>query len=119
MIPSDWVPHRRSGDHETIGYLEMVDDEVVPRGLVGNALADPMPDWDAAADVIDDLGMRQLGGAWVLTTDDGAELRVVVLEVDPARVVVGDAANAQVVGRPVEDAWRIEVEVPTDRLRPA
>lgn len=118
MIPADWVPHRRPGDRETIGYLEMAGDDVVPRGLVGNALADPMPDWDEAAAAIDELSMRQLGGTWALTTDDGAEQRVVILEIDPVRAVVGDAANAQVVGRPQEDAWRLEVEVPTGRLRP-
>ncbi len=118
MIPADWVPHRRSGDRETIGYLEMVGDDVVPRGLIGNSLADPTPDWDEAAAVIDELSMRQLGGTWLLTTDDGPEQRVVVLEVDPTRVVVGEAANAQVVGRPDEDAWRLEIEVPTGRLRP-
>ncbi len=119
MIPAEWVPHRRSGDRETIGYLEMVGDDVVPRGLVGNALADPTSDWDAASAVIDELSMRQLGGVWVLAADDGGESQVVILEVDPARAVVGDAANAQVVGRPAEDGWRLEVEVPTGRLRPA
>ncbi|WP_229054138.1 hypothetical protein [Aeromicrobium sp. Leaf350] len=116
MIPSDWVPRRRSGDGETIGYVEMVGDDVVPRGLVGNALAGPTPDWDVAEQVVDDVAMRQLGEKWVLTTDEGHELTVVVLEIDPTRVVVGHAASAQVVGRPAEDGWRIEV--PTDRLRP-
>ncbi len=119
MIPGEWVPSRRSGDGETIGYLEMVGDDVVPRGLVGNALGGPLDDWDAAEQVIADVAMRQLGERWVFTTDEGHELPVVVLEIDPARVVVGEADFGQVVGRPAEDGWRIEVEVPTDRLRPA
>ncbi|GAA1731054.1 hypothetical protein [Aeromicrobium alkaliterrae] len=118
MIPSDWVPRRRSGDGETIGYVEMVGDDVVPRGLVGNALADPTPDWDAAEQVIDDVAMRQLAQKWELTTDEGHALTVVILEIDPRRVVVGSGDHAQVVGRPAEDGWRIEVEVPTHRLRP-
>lgn len=119
MIPSEWIAHRRPGDRETIGYLEMVGDDVVPRGLVGNVLAGPTPDWDEAVAVIDELAMRQLGGTWTLATDEGAEQRVVILEIDPVRAVVGEATNAQVVGRPAEDAWRLEVEVPTGRLRPA
>jgi hypothetical protein len=119
MIPSAWVPRRRSGDGETIGYVEMIGDDVVPRGLVGNRLAPPMPDWDEAERVIDEVGMRQLGEKWVLTTDEGHALTVVILEIDPTRVVVGEADFAQVVGRPEEDGWRLEVEVPTDRLRPA
>ncbi len=115
MIPADWTPHRRPGDREVIGYLAPAGDDVVPMSLLGVPLADPMG-WTEAEDVLDEAGLRWLAQPLWLREDDGTRRRVVVLEIDAERVVLGGAEAALVVGRPAEMAGRTVVDLPTDRL---
>lgn len=115
MIPADWTPHRRPGDRETIGYLAPAGDDVVPMSLLGVPLGEPA-DWVSAEDVLEEAGLRWLAQPLWLREDDGSDRRVVVLEIDAERVVVGDAEAALVVGRPEELSGRTVLELPTDRL---
>lgn len=115
MIPADWTPHRRPGDRETIGYLAPAGEDVVPMSLLGVPLGEPT-DWVSAEDVLEESGLRWLAQPLWLREDDGSDRRVVVLEIDAERVVVGDAEAALVVGRPEELSGRTVLELPTDRL---
>ncbi|WP_207392591.1 hypothetical protein [Aeromicrobium sp. IC_218] len=115
MIPADWTPHRRPGDREVIGWLAPAGDDVVPMSLLGVPLGGPT-DWVSAEGVLEQAGLRWLAEPLWLREDDGTVRRVVVLEIDAERVVVGDAEAALVVGRPEELAGRTVLELPTDRL---
>jgi hypothetical protein len=115
VIPADWTPHRRPGDREVVGYLAPAGDDVVPMSLLGVPLGEPT-DWVTAEDVLEAAGLRWMAEPMWLSQDDGTRRRVVVLEIDAERVVLGDAEAALVVGRPEELSGRTEVELPTDRL---
>ncbi len=118
MIPADWRPHHRT-DGELIGYLAPHDgDDVIAMTLLGTAVGGPTDEW-TAADRLDDLGLSYLADRWVLLHEDGSEQRVVLVEVDPERVVVANADFAQVVGGPRDIGEQIVLDVPTDRLRRA
>jgi len=118
MIPADWRPHHRT-DGELIGYLAPHDgDDVIAMTLLGTAVGGPTDEW-TAADRLDDLGLSYLADRWVLLHEDGSEQRVVLVEVDPDRVVVANADFAQVVGGPRDIGEQIVLDVPTDRLRRA
>lgn len=118
MIPPDWVDVTRPGDREVVGYLDLSGDEVVPLSLLGQPLGDPA-DFEEAERLVLDVGIGYLAEPWILTEDDGTERRVVVLELDRERAVVGHADFALVVGRPAELTERFEVPLPTDRMRRA
>lgn len=118
MIPAGWTPHRRPGDRELIGWLAPDGDDVVPMSLLGVPLGEPT-DWISAERVLEDAGLRWLAEPLWLREDDGTRRRVVLLEIDAERVVLGDADSALVVGRPAELSARTVVGLPTDRLTPA
>lgn len=117
MIPADWEPHHRTDDGEHVGYLVPLEDDLVrPATLVGTWLGEPSDRYDAEQ-VLDAVGLSYLIEPWELVHDDGTALRVVLLEISPHRVIVGDASGAQVVGAPRTEDSRIELPNPTDRLR--
>lgn len=119
MIPAEWEPHYRADDGELIGFLEPTGpDAVVPRTLLGTALADAT-DRFAAEQTLEEVGLSYLADTWVLRHDDDSEQRVVLVEVDASRAVVANADFAQVVGAPRDIGDRVEVALPTDRLRRA
>lgn len=118
MIPSSWEQYHRQDDGELIGYLAPSGEAVVPMTLLGTPLDDPTDPW-SAEQVLEQTGLSYLADRWLLRHEDGSEQRVVLIEVDPERAVVGDADSALVVGRPAELSGRTELPVPTDRLRRA
>ncbi|MGJ9412461.1 hypothetical protein ACHAAC_07095 [Aeromicrobium sp. CF4.19] len=118
MIPGHWEPYHRLEDMELVGYLVPDGEQVVPVTLVGTPLAEPS-DRFAAEQELEAVGLSYLAEPWLLRHDDGSEQRVVVVEVDPERVVVANADFALVVGAPRDIGDRVELPNPTDRLRPA
>ncbi len=116
MIPADWEPYHRLDDGEVVGYLRPDGDLVVPTTLVGTDLG-PAGDVFAAEQTLEDAGLSYLADQWVYTHDDGSEQRVVIVEVDAARAVLANADFAHVVGAPRDIGERLEVTLPTDRLR--
>ncbi|MFD6856585.1 hypothetical protein ACFWCF_04445 [Rhodococcus sp. NPDC060090] len=59
-LPSRWIPHRRE-DGEVIGWIDMESREpdLIPIDRLGRALPS-VPDWNAAEEVLDDVGLRFL-----------------------------------------------------------
>lgn len=86
MVGSDWIEHRR-GDGETVGWI-------IPRGesftvvdLLGRERGGPV-DWPTAEETLDALGIGYLADIYLLTLDDGRDLRVRIAEVSPSGITV-------------------------------
>ncbi len=118
MIPADWVAHRRSADREIVGYVAPAGELVIAMSLLGTPMGEA-GDWHDAEQLLEQVGLSQLAEPWWLSHEDGSEQKVVVVEVDVERVVVANADFAHVVGAPRDIGDRIEIDVPTHRLRPA
>lgn len=118
MIPSSWETYHRNDDGELIGYLSAEHDGLVPRTLLGTPLDGPL-DRFGAEQTLEDAGLSYLADPWILALDDGSQRRVLLVEVDAERAVLAGAEFAQVVGAPRDGGDRIEVSLPTDRLRRA
>ncbi len=118
MIPAAWEPYHRLDDGELVGYLRPVGDGLVPTTLLGTALDDAL-DRFGAEQVLEEVGLSYLADPWILSHDDGTEQRVLLVEVDAERAVLANADFAQVVGAPRDIGDRVEVDLPTDRLRRA
>ncbi len=114
MIPEHWIEHRRGGDRELIGFVVPEGEDFVPTSLLGTPLG-PVGPWEDAEARLDEIGIGYLADTWLLRHDDGSEQRVALVEVDRERVVVANADFANVVG--ADHGARVELEVPTDRLR--
>lgn len=116
MIPADWRPYHRFDDGELLGYLAPTAEGLsTPMNVLGQLVDEPGDDW-TCEQVLEQTGLSYLADTWLLRHDDGQEQRVVLLEVDAERVVVGDADSANVVGRPKRMGRRTQLPVPTDRL---
>ncbi|MGC5168504.1 hypothetical protein [Luteimicrobium sp. DT211] len=87
MLPSDWVPHRRAGDREVVGWLRPDGDRWVAVSLLGRDLTAAV-EWPDAEEALEDTGLGWLSGVWLLDRDHGEPVRVRLVEVTPERVVV-------------------------------
>lgn len=118
MIPEDWIEHRRSSDHEIVGYIAPIGDDVIAMSLLGVPMGEP-GDWHEAEERLEQVGLSQLAEPWWLSRDDGSDQKVAIVELDREHAVVVDADTALVVGVPRDISDRQKIAVPTDRLRPA
>lgn len=118
MIPSTWLPHHRDDDDELIGYLAPSGDEWLPTTLFGLAVDEPCAE-QFARQALDELGLSYLIEPWLLTDDEGTQVRVSISEVSPSHVSVLQRDVALAMGNPDVDMSRaIVLEVPTNRLQP-
>ncbi|SDR95362.1 hypothetical protein [Agrococcus carbonis] len=85
MIPDDWMPHRRA-DGEVVGFVRQVGEAFQPMDLFGRPLGDPS-DWLAVEEALDAHTIAWIDEPWLLEVD-GADVRVRVVEVTPARIRV-------------------------------
>jgi hypothetical protein len=106
MIPSNWVPHRRTRDDELVGYLVPQDDAVVPVTLFGYPLAEAGAREDGEA-LLEASGLSVLAEAWWLEQEEGEPTRVRIREVSPDRVVVVDDAFGA--GGNLAGSWVLDV----------
>lgn len=113
MIPSDWVPHRRPGDDELVGYLVREASGTTPLTLFGHPLAAP-GDPGAAQAVLEQRGLASLAESWWLADSD-QEVEVRILEAYPDRVHVVEAPY----GFYGPDSPRHTLAAPTRALSPA
>lgn len=113
VIPTDWMPHRRA-DREVVGFVRAVGDAFQPMDLFGRPIAEPS-EWLAAEETLDAQTIGWIDQPWLLQVD-GADVRVRVVEVTPARIRV----KLDDFGDVTASARFWEVPVPeTGRLRPA
>lgn len=112
--------HRRATDGEHVGYIAMTSEgQFIPYDLLRQPQGEP-GEIEAAEAVLDEIGLRRLAEEWQLREGDGTWVRVRIIEVDRERVVVGrllEDGSAHL-AKTVDLAARIELPVPTDRLRP-
>jgi hypothetical protein len=87
MLPSDWVPHRRPGDREVVGWLRPDGDRWVAVSLLGHDLTRAV-EWPDAEEALEAAGLGWLSGVWLLEQGDEEPVRVRLVEVTPERVVV-------------------------------
>ncbi len=115
MIPATWLPHRREGDGELVGYLipqgaASEDGEVVPVTVFGYPLGGAQ-EQDSATKVLDAVGLSYLAHKWSLRLEDSRWITVWLNEVTPERMVVanadygyeGDIGQRFVLDLPVDD----------------
>lgn len=115
MIPTGWTPYVRDSDGELLGYVVEEGGVTTPLTLFGYPLAPPS-DLDAAAQVLAVRGLTALAERWLLTTDDGREVPVLILAAYPDGVLVAQADYGFV----SHDSERFTVPVPANgRLQPA
>lgn len=115
MIPETWTPHYRLDDGELLGYLRPADDDlVVPVTVFGYPLDEPCEPW-AAENVLNDIGLSYLADHWTLQIPEG-EIRVVISEASPERLVVANADYHHVVGAPIGKPYTLRVPEDTHRL---
>lgn len=113
VIPSDWVPYRRSSDAELVGYLVRDASGTTPLTLFGHPLAAP-GEPAAAKAVLKERGLACLAESWWLA--DGEEtIEVKILEAYPDRVRVVEAPF----GFYGPDSPRHTLAAPTGALTPA
>lgn len=98
MVGDGWIEHRR-GDDELVGWIVPHGEDFVVVDLLGRERTGPV-DWLTAEETLEDLGIGYLADIYILTLDDGHDLRVRIAEVNPAGVTVkkddfGDMAAPQ------------------------
>lgn len=94
-----WVEHRRTGDRELLGWVRPEGEAFVAVDLLGRDLTGPV-DWLAAEEALEGRGLHWLAELWQLTLEDGARVRVRLVEVSPRHVLVKeDDMNAVDTGR--------------------
>lgn len=109
MIPSSWIPHRRSHDDELVGYLMPQGEAVVPVTLFGYPLAEAT-DATQARSLLESSGLSCLAEPWLLRLDDGEVVRVRIREARADRlVVIPDDFGA---GGPLTGAHVLDVPEP-------
>lgn len=117
MVPPHWQPYYRLDDGELVGYLEVIEDDLLrPRTIFGYPLAEPDTEFAGEA-TLEEAGLRYLAEDWGFQTADGTRQRVRIAEVSPTRVVVinNDFGQAQVnIGEPIV----LAVPVKQDELTP-
>lgn len=83
---SDWIEHRR-GDRELLGWIVPSGEDFVVVDLLGRERGGPV-DWMTAEETLDELGIGYLADIYLLTLDDGRDLRVRIAEVSPSCITV-------------------------------
>ena len=86
MAGDEWIEHRR-GDGELVGWMIPRGDGFVVVDLLGRERTDPV-EWLVAEETLDELGIGYLADLYVLTLDDGSDLRVRIAEVTPTSITV-------------------------------
>ena len=87
MNPAGWIPHRRPGDRELLGFVRPEGEAWVAVSLLGREVTGPVG-WLEAEAALEELGLGWLAGIWLLDGVDERPLRVRLVEVTPERVVV-------------------------------
>lgn len=86
MVGSDWIEHRR-GDRELVGWMVPSGEDFVVVDLLGRERGGPV-DWLTAEEALEELGIGYLADIYMLTLEDGRDLRVRIAEVSPAGITV-------------------------------
>lgn len=82
----DWIPHRREGDRELLGWMLPEGDGFVVIDLLGRRRTEAI-DWLAAEEALEAIGIGYLADLYELRLDSGEWLRVRLAEVSPTRIV--------------------------------
>jgi hypothetical protein len=85
-VQDDWIEHRRS-DRELVGWIIPRGEDFVVVDLLGRERGGPV-DWMTAEEALDELGIGYLADIYLLTLEDGRELRVRIAEVSPSGITV-------------------------------
>lgn len=80
-VPDTWIPHRRPGDGELIGWIRPEGEHFVAVSLFG-ADVSPALDWVEAEEALEEVGLSWLADVWELA-HEGRALRVRIVEVSP------------------------------------
>lgn len=86
MVSNDWIEHRR-GDRELVGWIVPRGEDFVVIDLLGRERGEPV-DWLTAEEALEALGIGYLADLYMLTLEDGRDLRVRIAEVSPANITV-------------------------------
>ncbi|MCX7521134.1 hypothetical protein OSC27_02445 [Microbacterium sp. STN6] len=86
MVADDWIEHRR-GDGERVGWMVPRGEGFVVVDLLGRERSGPV-DWLTAEETLEELGIGYLADPYMLTLENGGDLRVRIAEVSPAGVRV-------------------------------
>lgn len=119
MDTTSWASVQRE-DGETVGYLDPVDadfERVVPRNVLGHAIADPT-DYFTGEELLIDRGISELMHEWIITAGDHADsARMSILEVSPNGIILADA----LLTKALAPTPRLEIQWPdtTHILKPA
>jgi len=103
---------RRDGDGELLGFVVAAADGWTATTVFGAAVADSLPDRDAAEDVVRAVGLASLAEPWDYTGEDGVVQVTHIVEASTTKVtlVVGDyfpdPATRFTIPAPVGDALR-------------
>ena len=115
MVPTGWTAYRRAEDDELLGYLAQEPGGTVPLTLFGVPLGEAGTSEQAEA-VLRSRGLACLADPWLLTQEDGEEVRVALVAAYPDRVLVVPAPY----GYPEPGVATVVVAAVdgADRLRP-
>lgn len=86
MVGEDWIEHRRA-DGERVGWIVPRGEKFVVVDLLGRERGGPV-DWLTAEEALEELGIGYLADKYLLTLEDGSELRVRVAEITTASITV-------------------------------
>lgn len=118
---ADVFDHLRAEDGEHVGYMEVTPEgDFIPYDLLWQRRGEAM-ELDEAEAVLDRIGLRMLAEEWQLRTEDGAWQRVRIREIGRERVTVARAvvSTSPHVAKTIGLVGGIEIDLPTERLRPA
>ena len=87
MTPSGWIPVRRPGDDELVGYLTVDGRGATPLTLFGYALSGPVARADAG-ELLCRRGLAVLADPWWLQETDGPGFRVQIMSATPDEITV-------------------------------
>lgn len=110
-LGADWIPHRRPGDRELIGWIRPEGDDWVAVSLFGSDVSGPL-DWVAAEEALEAIGLGWLAEPWMLEREGADPLRVRIVDVSPA---APEGAAGRVVVK-TEDFGAIDVPYDTFEL---
>jgi hypothetical protein len=86
MVNDDWIEHRRA-DGERVGWIVPRGDGFVVIDLLGRERTG-LVDWLTAEETLESLGIGYLADLYVLTLENGLDLRVRIAEVSPTGITV-------------------------------
>lgn len=86
MVGSDWIEHRR-GDGERVGWIVPRGEDFIVVDLLGRERGGRV-DWLTAEETLEALGIGYLADLYVLTLEDGSDLRVRIAEVSGSGITV-------------------------------